>query len=82
MVPGSSSGQPRAALVDELSVTYPDPSFIQNAMTTLSSAGYTVEYLGPIRAGVQSFQDLPRGGYTLVIIRAHTAGSTIITSQP
>ncbi len=72
----------RAVLVDGLSVSYPSPSFTSNVTKTLSSAGYKVDYIGPDQFTVDSFANLPSGGYSLVIIRAHTAHSSIITSQP
>ena len=71
----------RAALVDGLSVEYADPWFVDNVTKTLVSAGYTVDYFGPEKFTVDMFANLPGGGYGLVIIRAHTAATSIITSE-
>jgi hypothetical protein len=71
----------RAVLVDGLSVSYPNPSFTNNITKTLSSAGYSVDYIGPDKFTVDSFANLPSQGYGLVIIRAHTAHSAIITPE-
>src|SRR3989454_4140072 len=72
----------RAVLIDGLSVSYPDPSFTNNVTKTLSSVGYTVDYIGPDKFTVDTLANLPSQGYGLVIIRAHTAHSAIITSEP
>src|SRR3989304_7907679 len=37
-------GPPKAAIVDQLSLTYPNPDFVQDATDTLQLAGYQVEY--------------------------------------
>jgi len=71
----------RAVLVDGLSVSYPNPSFTNNVTKTLSSVGYAVDYIGPDKFTVDTFANLPSQGYSLVIIRAHTAHSAIITSE-
>ena len=72
----------RAVLIDGLSVSYPNPSFTNNVTKTLSSAGYSVDYIGPDKFTVDTLANLPSQGYGLVIIRAHTAHSAIITSEP
>src|SRR5947199_1734161 len=72
----------RAVLVDGLSVSYPNPSFTNNVTKTLSSVGYAVDYIGPDKFTVDTLANLPSQGYGLVIIRAHTAHSAIITSEP
>ena len=76
------NGPPKAALVDELSLTYPDSDFIQNLTASFARAGYSFDYYGPDKFTVDMFQNLPVQGYSVLIIRAHTAGPTIITSEP
>jgi hypothetical protein len=74
---------PRALVIDQLSLNYPDPSFTTNITEALNSAGYTVVYSGPSLTAVDSFRQLPEQGYDLIIIRAHTGSSqSIITAQP
>jgi len=63
----------RAALLDSLSLTDHDPSFIWNVTRTLNLAGYTVDYYPPSQVTVALFRDLPSKSYGLVIIRSHTA---------
>ncbi len=81
-LPGASPHGLRAVLVDGLSVSYPNPSFTNNVTKTLSSAGYSVDYIGPDKFTVDNFANLPSEGYSLVIIRAHTAHAALITSEP
>src|SRR6266705_11841 len=80
--PTSSTNGLRAVMIDGLSVNNPDPSFTDNVTRTLSSVGYTVDYIGPDKFTVDTLANLPSQGYGLVIIRAHTAHSAIITSEP
>src|SRR5712692_1858814 len=76
---GSSSH--RAALIDELSVQYSDPGFLKNATKSLETAGYAVDYYGPDKFTVGLFRDLPTKGYGIIIVRAHTAGQSIVTAE-
>ena len=73
----------RAVLIDELSGTIPDPSFINQTQVSLSKAGYTLDYVAPADVTVEYFASLPLKGYDLILIRAHTtAWPAIITSEP
>ena len=72
----------KAVLIDELSGTISDPSFINQTQTTLSKAGYTVDYVAPAGVTVEYFASLPLKGYDLILVRAHTtAWPAIITSE-
>jgi hypothetical protein len=77
---GSSSH--RAAVIDELSVQYPDPGFLNNATKSLEAAGYAVDYYGPDKVTVGLFRDLAMQEYGIIIVRAHTAGQSIVTTEP
>jgi hypothetical protein len=69
--------------MDQLALNYPDPSFTTNITNALNSAGYSVDYSGPTMTAVDTFRQLPKQGYDLVIIRAHTGSSqSIITAEP
>ena len=81
--PPHDNSHPRAIVMDELSLNYPDPSFNTNITKALKSAGFAVDYSGPSPTSVDSFRQLPRQGYDLIIIRAHTGSSqSIITAEP
>lgn len=69
--------------MDQLSLNYPDPSFTTNITNALRAAGYSIDYSGPSRTAVDSFRQLPKNGYDLIIVRAHSgSGQSIITSEP
>jgi len=71
----------KAAIVDQLSDTIPDPAFIENTTSMLHSAGYVIDYIPPANVTVGFFRDLPLKGYGLVILRAHSGASTIYTTE-
>lgn len=72
-----------AALIDELSVNYQDPSFTQNVTHSLQSVGYKIDYYNPSGTNVELFRDLASKNYDLVIVRSHTAGAqSIVTAEP
>jgi hypothetical protein len=76
----------RAAIVDQLSLTFPNQSFVENATSTLERAGYTVDYYSGEKVSVGFYKDLPTYGYGIIILRVHstisTWGVTLFTSQP
>jgi hypothetical protein len=62
----------KAALIDELAVTSPDPYLIQNVTSNMRRAGYTVDYYGPKNVTVDLLKGLPSDGYGVVILRDHS----------
>jgi len=67
----SGSSGPRAVIVDQLSLTQPNPAFIETATGTLERAGYAVDYYPGGGVTVDFYRDLPTHGYDLVILRVH-----------
>ncbi len=70
---GGQQPSRRAAIVDQLSVRIPNPSFVADATATLKQAGYTVDYYDADQVTVDFFRDLPTHDYGLIILRAHSA---------
>ena len=66
----------RAAIIDELGVTDPNPQLIEASRGTLAQAGYKVDVYEGDQVTVDLFRDLPSRGYQLVIVRGHSAGET------
>jgi hypothetical protein len=66
------SHHPKAALVDQLSLTFPNQSFIDNTTEILEQAGYTVDYYPGEEVTVDLYRDLPTHHYDLVILRVHS----------
>ncbi len=63
----------KAAIVDQLALTEPNPSFAEEATRTLQGAGYTVDYYPGEQVTVDFYRDLPTHKYDLLVLRAHTA---------
>ena len=81
--------KPKAAIVDQLSLTAPNQTFIQTAATILKHAGYTVDYYPGEEVTVDFYRILPTQGHSLVILRVHSAlvsaedpPVTLFTSEP
>lgn len=62
---------PRAVIVDQLSLTFPNPDFVQVATDMLEEAGYTVDYYPGEEVTIDLFRDLPSRRYEMVILRVH-----------
>jgi len=69
--------QPKAAIVDHLSLTCPNQTFIQTATNTLKQAGYTVDYYPGEEVNVELYRNLPTHGYGLIILRVHSTATEI-----
>ncbi len=65
--------QLKAAIVDHLSLTVPNQSFIQTAKNILKQAGYTVDYYPGEQVNVEFYRNLPTHGYSLIVLRVHSA---------
>ena len=71
---------PTAAIVDQLSLTVPNPGFVSSATSLLEEAGYTVDYYPGEQVTVPLYLDLPSHGYNLIILRVHSGISQEIAS--
>jgi hypothetical protein len=69
----SSTSELRAAIVDQLSLTYPNQTFIEKATNTLKQAGFTVDYYPGREVTVELYRNLPTRGYSIIILRVHSA---------
>jgi len=84
----SEPSEPRAAIVDHLSLTYPNQTFIETATDTLKQAGYTVDYYTGEQVTVEFYRKLPTHDYRVIILRVHSGlalGTTeldLFTSEP
>ena len=75
LLSGGDAGpdQKTAAIVDQLSLTAPNPEFPATATATLEKAGYAVDYFPGDRVTVDFYRELPAKGYDLLILRGHSA---------
>ena len=67
-----SPGLPKAAIVDQLSLTYPNPGFIQGTTKTLEQAGYIVDYYSGEEVTVDLYRYLPQNDYEYLLFRVHS----------
>lgn len=74
MRPAGGPAPLRAAIIDELGLTDPNPALIEESRETLVQAGYAVDVYPNDKVTVDLFRDLPKRGYQLVIIRGHSSG--------
>ncbi|UCE16267.1 MAG: hypothetical protein JSV12_01235 [Candidatus Bathyarchaeota archaeon] len=87
----NQTSQLKAAIVDHLSLTVPNQTFIETATNTLKQAGYTVDYYPGEEVNVEFYRNLPTHGYGLIILRVHSSATkaigiegpvTLYTSEP
>lgn len=71
--PVVSDSMPKAAIVDQLSLTYPNQTFIQTATAILEQAGYAVDYYPGENVTVDFYRDLATRGCKLIVLRVHSA---------
>jgi hypothetical protein len=63
----------KAVIVDQVSLTFPNPGFVAEATKTLEQAGYEVDYVPGDNVTVDFVSSLPAKNYDMVILRAHSA---------
>lgn len=69
---GGGSSQRRATIVDQLSLTQPNPDFTASATTMLEQGGYAVDYFQGEEVTVDFYRNLSTHGYDLIILRVHS----------
>jgi hypothetical protein len=77
----SSPGPKTAAIVDQLGLTQPNPSFAQVAGNILEQAGYMADYYPGEDVTVDFYRDLPSHDYDMLILRVHSAIATGIDAD-
>jgi len=73
---GSETATKSAVIVDQLSLTQPNPEFVSSARVTLAEAGYTVDYFPGEQVTVGLYRTLPERHYDLIILRTHAGITT------
>jgi hypothetical protein len=69
---GSPPGPRTAAIVDQLSLTAPNPDFTAAATDLLDEAGYTVDYYSGEEVTVDFYRSLPTYNYDFIVLRVHS----------
>jgi hypothetical protein len=70
--PNPNTFYSKAAIVDEESLTDPNPAFVQNATTTLQDGGFSVDYVEGADVTVDFYKNLPTDNYGIIILRVHS----------
>lgn len=67
--------QLKAAIIDHLSISQPNQTFVQTSMSILRKSGFTVYYYpgGAHKSDVEFYRDLPERGFKLIVFRVHSA---------
>jgi hypothetical protein len=81
-VNNQSPSQLKAAIVDQLGLTFPNQTFVENVTDTLRKAGYTVDYFSGEKVTVEFYRNLPSLGYRIVILRVHSTARGFSEGQP
>jgi hypothetical protein len=78
----------KAAIVDHLSTSHPNHTFVKECSDILKEAGYTVDYYKGGEVTVEFYRNLPSLGYDLIVFRVHSTyihkylSLAMFTSEP
>lgn len=67
----------KAAIVDHLSLTQPNQTFVETAISMLEKAGFAVDYYKGEEVNVEFYRNLPTFGYKLMIMRVHSTATMV-----
>ncbi len=79
--PETVEAGPSAIIVDQLSLTEPNPDFAEQATELLEEAGYRVDYRAGDAVTVDLYRRLPALGHEIIILRSHSARMEDETGQ-
>jgi hypothetical protein len=63
-----------AAIIDHLSISQPNQTFVDNATAILEQAGYKVYYFAGEQVTVDFYRNLPSYGFSFIVLRVHSTG--------
>jgi hypothetical protein len=69
---GEDDGILRAGIIDQLSLTAPNPDFRREVTQLLQDDGYVVDYIPGEDVTVETYRSLPEQDYDLLILRVHS----------
>jgi hypothetical protein len=71
--PENTNANAEAAIVDQVSLSFPNETFVQTATRILEEANYSVDYYSGEKVTVDFFRNLPAHAYSIIILRVHSA---------
>jgi hypothetical protein len=72
----------KIAIVDQLSVHFPNSEFIRMTEDIMRRAGFTTDVYGPDKVTVELFRSLAAGDYRLIVFRVHSGVNEMIGGRP
>ena len=73
---------PKIAIVDQLSIQWPNQSFNQTVQTILNQTGLKIDYYPSEAVTVDLFRELPKHNYKLIIFRVHSSATSAVSGTP
>lgn len=70
--PTSEPESRKAALVDQIALTNPNPEFTDQTLSYLKEAGFSVDVYAEEEVTIEFYRTLPTKGYRLILIRTHS----------
>ena len=67
----------RAALVDQVALTVPNPEFVQATLHHLQTAGFQTDLYSGDNVTVDFYRTLPSKGYKLIVLRTHSTSQIV-----
>jgi len=71
VTPTQEPGSRKAALVDQIALTNPNPEFTEKALAYLREAGFSVDVYQGEEITIEFYRTLPTKGYKLILMRTH-----------
>jgi hypothetical protein len=80
--PSTIESTPSIAVVDQLSVMWPDPAFNRTIQGILNQTGLKVDYYPSEDVTVDFYRSLPLYNYKLIILRVHSTATCAVQGEP
>jgi hypothetical protein len=71
----------KAAIVDQLSLTLPNRTFVEESTSIMKSAGYSVDYYAGEQVTVGFYRNLPTLDYGLILLRVHSVADALVGNE-
>jgi len=72
-----TNSKPKAVIVDQLSLSLPNATFVDKAVSLLNIANYSVDYIPSKEVTVDFYKTLTAKHYDIIILRTHSTIGTI-----
>ena len=76
--PTENPAENKAAIIDHLSLSQPNQTFVENATAILEEAGYDVYYFGGHEVTVDLYRNLPSQNFSFIVFRVHSTAESSV----